>query len=265
MANGSMQRRLSQPPRVAEMVADVLRGRIVDGSLGDGDLLPKQDDLLAEFGVSRPSIREAMRILETEGLISVRRGNVGGAEIHRPKPQAAAYMLGLVLQSRGVVLADLASALRILEPACAGMCAKLPSRKRIATRLRALVAQAESQLDDGPGFTRAAREFHDALVSSCENETMAQLVGTLETLWSYHEERWADETTQRGAYPDVGLRKLVVAAHTNIANAIAAGDPEAAEKASRTHIEQSQHYLLTHSGSQRLVITQLRLGLGPRS
>ena len=259
-----IQRRLSQPPRVAEMVADVLRERIVDGTLADGDLLPKQDDLLAEFGVSRPSIREAMRILETEGLISVRRGNVGGAEIHRPKPQAAAYMLGLVLQSKGVVLSDLATALRILEPACAAMCARLPTRRRIAKGLGALNHEAERHLDDGPEFTRAAREFHDALVSSCENETMAQLVGTLETLWSYHEERWADETTQQGVYPDVGLRKLVLAAHTNIAGAIARGDPEAAEKASRTHIEQSQHYLITHSGRQRLAITQLRVGLGPR-
>jgi DNA-binding FadR family transcriptional regulator len=174
-------------------------------------------------------------------------------------------MLGLVLQSRGVVLADLAAALRILEPACAGMCAKLPSRRRIAARLRNLIAQAKLQLEDGPEFTRAAREFHDALVSSCENETMAQLVGTLETLWSYHEERWADETTRQGAYPDVGLRQLVVAAHSNIAAAIAAGDAEGAEKASRTHIEQSQHYLITHSGRQRLAITQLRDGLGPRA
>jgi GntR family transcriptional regulator, transcriptional repressor for pyruvate dehydrogenase complex len=256
---------MSQPPRVAEMVADVLRGRIVDGELSDGDLLPKQDDLLREFGVSRPSIREAMRILETEGLISVRRGNVGGAEIHQPKPQAAAYMLGLVLQSRGVVLADLAAALRILEPTCAAMCAKLSSRRKIVSRLKALIADAEAHLDDGPDFTRMAREFHDAMVSACENETMAQLVGTLETLWSHHEERWADETSLKGAYPDVNLRKLVVAAHTNIAAAIAAGDAEAAEKASRLHIEQSQHYLLSHSGSQRLVITQLRVGLDPRA
>src|SRR5918996_2342005 len=99
-------RQLSQP-RVAEMVADILRARIVDGALGDGDLLPKQDDLLEEFRVSRPSIREAMRILETEGLVSVRRGNIGGAEVHAPKPSNAAYMLGLVMQSKHVRLGDL--------------------------------------------------------------------------------------------------------------------------------------------------------------
>jgi DNA-binding transcriptional MocR family regulator len=103
--NINARRRMSQP-RVAEMVADVLRVRIVDGELADGDLLPRQEDLVEEFGVSLPSLREAMRILETEGLISVRRGNIGGAVVHRPTPQAAAYMLGLVLQSHRVVLGD---------------------------------------------------------------------------------------------------------------------------------------------------------------
>ena len=92
-------------PRLAEMVADGLRERILSGELGDGDMLPKQDDLLAEFRVSPPSIREALRILETEGLITVQRGNVGGAIVHRPKPATAAYMLGLVMQSRSVQLA----------------------------------------------------------------------------------------------------------------------------------------------------------------
>src|SRR6185437_7074718 len=62
-------RRQFVQPRVAQMVADVLRTRIVDGELPDGSLLPKQDDLIDEFQVSRPSFREALRILESEGLI----------------------------------------------------------------------------------------------------------------------------------------------------------------------------------------------------
>ena len=71
-------------PSVAEMVADVIRARIVAGTLPDGSMLPKQDQLISEFQVSRPSFREALRILESEGLISVRRGNIGGAQVHAP-------------------------------------------------------------------------------------------------------------------------------------------------------------------------------------
>src|SRR6201996_595515 len=111
------------------MVADGLRERILSGELADGAMLPKQDDLLAEFRVSPPSIREALRILETEGLITVQRGNVGGAIVHRPQPAKAAYMLGMVLQSRAVDLLDVQNALRSLEPVCAAAAASRPDRE----------------------------------------------------------------------------------------------------------------------------------------
>ena len=64
-------------PRIAEIVADELRRQIIDGELADGDLLPRQEVLVEQFNVSLVSLREALRILETEGLVSVRRGNRG--------------------------------------------------------------------------------------------------------------------------------------------------------------------------------------------
>lgn len=246
------------------MVADLLRERIVNGQLGDGDLLPKQEDLLHEFGVSLPSLREAMRILETEGLISVRRGNLGGAVVHRPTSEAAAFILGLVLQSHRVVLSDLAAALRVVEPACAGMCAQQPSRRKIASRLNALTKDAEPHVDNGPEFTRTAREFHDELARLCGNGTLRELVGTLEMLWSHYEARWAEDITRRGGYPQIELRRKVLSAHKAIADAIYSGEAEAAEKASRQHLEHSQQFLLKQAGDQLLAITELRTGFGSR-
>src|SRR3954469_25717857 len=116
-------------PAVAEIIADRLRQRIVEGELQDGDLLPKQEELLAEFGVSKPSVREALRILETEGLVSVRRGKLGGAVVHGPHANNAAYVLELVLRSKGVAVDDVAAALRHLEPVCAALCAARPDRE----------------------------------------------------------------------------------------------------------------------------------------
>ena len=81
-------------PRLADMVASVLRERIVNGELADGDLLPKQDELLEEFRISRPSLREALRILESEGLLTVRRGNVGGSVVEAPNAESSAYRTG---------------------------------------------------------------------------------------------------------------------------------------------------------------------------
>src|SRR6185437_7426536 len=125
MRSDTVRPRLAAP-RIAEIVAAELRGRIIDGDLADGDLLPRQELLVDQYRVSLVSLREAMRILETEGLISVRRGNKGGAVVHAPTKDSAAYMVGLVLQSEFVQLPDLATALRELEPGCAALAANRP-------------------------------------------------------------------------------------------------------------------------------------------
>lgn len=102
--------------RLAEQVADELRRRILSGQLTDDHVLPKEDELLVEFAISKPSLREAMRILEAEGLLTVRRGKRGGAVIHRPTPANVAYTMGLVLGSQQVSLADVGTALLQVEP-----------------------------------------------------------------------------------------------------------------------------------------------------
>src|SRR5258707_9035567 len=110
-------------PRVAEILASRLREDILSGRLKEGDVLPSQEHLLGERGVSPPALREAIHILETDGLISVRRGNVGGAVVHLPSAERTAHMVGMVLQSRGASPADVSGALIHLEPVCAGLCA----------------------------------------------------------------------------------------------------------------------------------------------
>ena len=143
------RRQLSQP-RIAEMIADNLRRRILAGELNDGDVLPKVDDLLLEFPVSKPSIREAMRILETEGLVSVRRGNVGGAVIHTPKAKVAAYMFGMVLQAQDTLLADLAATLSDVEPACTAKAAERSVNDSLVATLNRLNEELEAALNDEP-------------------------------------------------------------------------------------------------------------------
>src|SRR5699024_457952 len=70
--------------RLAETVADQIRGRILAGELAEGDVLPKESELRRQYPVNVQSLREALRILESEGLVRVRRGNRGGAVVHRP-------------------------------------------------------------------------------------------------------------------------------------------------------------------------------------
>ena len=94
-----LKARSMRRPRLAEMVAAQLREQIVTGEIPDGSALPTLETLVHLFDVGAPSVREAFGILEHEGLITVRRGNLGGAIVHRPKAETAAYMLGLVLQA----------------------------------------------------------------------------------------------------------------------------------------------------------------------
>src|SRR3954452_282519 len=149
-------------PRLADMVASVLRERIVNGELANGDLLPKQDELLEEFRISRPSLREALRILESEGLLTVRRGNVGGSVVEAPNAESSAYMFGLVLQSRKGTASDLADAIRHIEPITASLCAERADRdKTVIPQLQANIDASEAAVGDGPQFTTLSRQFHE--------------------------------------------------------------------------------------------------------
>ena len=109
--------------RVGELVADTLRNRILSGTVASGERLPPAEEILKEFRVGLPSVREAMRILEVEGLVTVHRGNVGGATVHLPNEGRVAYMMAMVLESQRIQQSEVATALLCLEPICAEMCA----------------------------------------------------------------------------------------------------------------------------------------------
>jgi len=250
-------RRQFVQPSVAQMVADILRTRIVDGVLPDGTMLPKQDELIDEFQVSKPSFREALRILENEGLISVRRGSVGGSQVHAPTPENAARTLGLVLQARQVELDDLAGALAVIEPACAAHCAMNADRHvSLIPQLRELNRLArEVDIEDPIGAARLAADFHDAIISGCGNATLMIVIGALERLWSLHERAWADSSYESDGEPDRELREAVLAAHEAITDAIDDGDAALAHQLAATHLATTQPRVLEHRQSQRIYIT----------
>ena len=115
--------------------------------------------------MSPPAVREAIHILETDGLISVRRGNVGGAVVHLPSAERTAHMIGMVLQSRDSTPADVSGALMHLEPICAGMCAAREDRlTEVVPYLEAEIDAQTAQFDDVARYVPNARRFHEALV-----------------------------------------------------------------------------------------------------
>jgi len=248
-----------QQVSLAERLADELRERILDGRLPDGSVLPKQDEIVERFGVSKPSAREAFRILETEGLITVRRGSIGGSVVHLPGAESVAYMLALLLRAGGAGLDDVALALREMEPICAALCAARPDREEsVLPQLRGEhAAMAEAiETGDGEAAVAASRSFHEILVASCGSQTMIALCGALEALWSAHEEAWADDAVRAGHFPPIPLRRKALDEHERLIELIADGDADKAAQTARQHLETAQLYPLG-SGQHRPVDARL--------
>ncbi|HET6954149.1 MAG TPA: FCD domain-containing protein [Acidimicrobiales bacterium] len=231
-------------PKVAELVAAHLRWRIVAGELADGDALPRESDLLAEFGVSRPSLREALRVLETEGLVRIRRGNVGGAVVRRPNTATAAYHLSLTLRANEVTHEDLAVARLSVEPICAALAAGLPDRQAIAGELTRLVDESE-RCTTTAAFTEAAHEFHRRLTELCGNTTMTLLAGTLEAVWGAQETRAVEFELRPDSSKE---RRSSIAAHRRLIAAISAGDADRASREMRGHLAEAQEVLIEEFG-----------------
>lgn len=246
-------------PRLAELVAGDLRRRILDGELADGELLPNQETLLAEFDVSKPSLREAQRILEAEGLITVRRGNVGGSQVHYPDARHAAYTMALVLQRLKVSLDDVGGALKQLEATCTGQCASRPDRATtVVPALRECNRRARQSLEDVLEYVAATADFHTNLIRYCGNQTMGLLVGSLESLWLGHVQAWAELTKSQGAFPDLDYRRQGLATHEEITDLIEAGEVVAASELAEAHFDPQQFYRTPTDGSRSVDANVIR-------
>jgi DNA-binding FadR family transcriptional regulator len=223
--------------RVADQVSARIRDLILTGELSDGDRLPSVEVLMRDFGVSGPSVREALRILESEGLITVRRGSAGGCIVRRPDPRAAAYLVALVLSSLGTTMDDVLAATAMLEPACAMLCARRPDRAdTVVPRLRALNAAASRSMDgDYAEFARHVMAFHETLVRQCGSATITVLVGILETIWfATARELAANPAAHRD---DHGEKAELVRGHERICDLIEAGEDYQAHKMMTEHIQ----------------------------
>ena len=128
---------------------------------------------MERFGVSRPSLREALRILEAKGLISVVRGRGGGVVVHEPDERMTARTAALVLQARNVSLADVHEARSLLEPAAVRVVASLRSRRSAVSELSQLVGDQVRVITDPDAFGPANARFHERLVALAGNQTLS--------------------------------------------------------------------------------------------
>jgi len=250
-------------PRVAEIVAAKLRDDILSGRLKEGDVLPSQESLFGEFGVSPPALREAIHILETDGLISVRRGNVGGAVVHLPTAERTAHMISMVLQARSATPVDVSAALMHLEPICAGMCAAREDRMtEVLPYLECEIDKQTAQFDDVSQYVPNARRFHETLVSRCGNETMILLIGSMELIWSAHESSVWNEDGEPAPMADK-TRRAALRDHQRLLDAIRDGNSARAVRLAQDHLAVARRKTLAF-GSDKTIEAKLMSDIGLR-
>ena len=232
-----------QPPRLpkmAELIANQLRRQIVRGDLAEGEMLPSEAELLAQFNVSRPTLREALRVLEAESLVTVRRGAHGGARVHAPNIHVAARYAGLVLEHRGATLADVYEARILVEPPIVGLLAGRRTDDDVE-RLRAALAEHDATAHAPTVAIRTHTAFHALLVELTGNETLRVLTGMIQQLIDRANLDWVESKV---ATPEQTGMSLGLRAHHRVVDLIEAGMESGAEEVWRKHLTEARDYLL---------------------
>ena len=241
LANGRPFGQRIRVPKTAELVAAELRRKIVRGELAEGDALPSEAALMAEFAVSRPTLREAFRVLESESLISIRRGARGGARVQLPNGNVAASYAGLVLEYRGTTLQDVYDARTFIEAPCAALLAQRRTEQDLA-RLQEAVTQAQRLMADPQAFIRAHMEFHALVVELAGNETLAVLNGMVRHI--IEQANWSHVDLDAGSPDNVRANKRGFRAHVRLVELVAERQAAEAEALWRLHLQEAENYLL---------------------
>jgi DNA-binding FadR family transcriptional regulator len=237
-------------PKTAELVATQLRRQIIKGELREGEALAPESVLMEQFGVSRPTLREAFRVLEAEALIAVRRGAHGGARVQAPNGEIAARYAGLVLEHMGTTVGDVYEASAIIEPSCAGLVARGWSDDDLE-RLRELHLRAERLKDDPLALLDAQASFHLALVELTGNRTVRVLAGMLRHIVDLANETYVAAEAALPAQRRAALKGQ--RAHAKLIEHLRDRDAESAQFLWRRHLEEQGDHFRTGPGARNVL------------
>ncbi|MDX9698176.1 MAG: GntR family transcriptional regulator [Rhodocyclaceae bacterium] len=239
-----------QTPKIAHIVADRLRRQIITGQLQAGDTLPPEAHLMAQLGISRPALREALRILEAESLIAIGRGIRGGATILKPTVEKVAQYGTFYLVANGTTLRDIHEARTLIEPAIVKKHASEP-QPELLEKLETCVKagnKAVAERDWGSAML-ASNEFHVQLVRHASNKSLVLLEGIL------HEIAVGNYLFLESGTDDAVKERLLSRSFENqgkLVELIRAKDTEGAEQHWRDYMERGARVLAKtgHAGEK---------------
>jgi GntR family transcriptional repressor for pyruvate dehydrogenase complex len=217
--------------RVAEEIADRIRMMILDGTLPPGQPLPAERQLAERFGVSRGSVRDAFRTLETIGLLATRHGQ--GTFPQELDVDRLVAPLASVLSYRHDLQDELLDVRRMFEPAVARVAAARATDEDLADLQRVLDAQRR-KLKTGRSAIVEDTAFHAILARATRNRVIVTIMATLNDLLVESRKR----TLKQKGRPERSIR-----GHEAVVAALRRRDGDLAANAMREHIDQIAHLL----------------------
>jgi len=220
-----------RPAKTAVVVAHALAERVA--ILEPGAMLPPERELIAELQVGRGTLREALRLLELQGVVSVKTGARGGPVVCRPDHRPLADTLSVFLQASEAPYSQLVHARRVIEAELARLAAQYATEEDIGALRDSIAAMAE-RLEDEDFFLEENLRFHQICARAARNEVLQVFHSCLKTISDGH-------VVGVGYSPK--HRHAVVEAHGRIADAIEAGRSDESYAAMSEHLEEFESYL----------------------
>jgi GntR family transcriptional regulator, transcriptional repressor for pyruvate dehydrogenase complex len=217
--------------KVFEAVADQIQ-RWVFEDLKPGDTLPPERELVRMFGVSRSSVRDAIRKLELLGLVEPRQGS--RTVVREPSAEAISAPLTNVLLQKRKVIAELLDFRKMLEPPLAYRAAQHVSAKQIS-HMEEILERQQSKVDSGAIAVAEDSEFHYCIATAAENSVVLKILDVLMDLLRKTRERSLQTEGRQGKS---------LAGHRRILAALKQGDAKAAEAAMRQHLSEIEKLVL---------------------
>ncbi len=219
----------------SELLAERLKQEILSEDYPLGAPLPTERELVSTTGLSRGSVREALKMLEAQGLVETKAGRYGGSTVSQPSDTLLASHINLYAKGRSVSLRSLIEVRQALEPMVAYLAAlnrtedNLAELGEISKRLEA------AELDDVSAFLEENMKWHDALAQASSNELLCALSRSVAGLLF--------QASQIENFANEEVRQRVVRAHGRILQAIVAGDCEAARRRVERDVQAYATYL----------------------
>ena len=220
--------------RISEIIVDQIRLLMRQGQLKPGDRLPPERDLCERFGVSRVTVREALRMLESSGLVEIRVGARGGAFVTAPSSDRVGEGLADLLTLSVISAADVTEVRMILEAGIVPLVCERATEEDLA-ELEAVCQRSEAALAAGDYSMDMSLEFHIRVAQSTHNPAIVMLIESfrgpiLMSLQQAHE-----------AAPEMG--GLGTREHEQFIEAVRRRDADTASKIMREHLERTAHRL----------------------